>query len=215
MALAGSVITTNVPTGTEIVNIDARADGAASSANNFSDWFQPFANDVSITLTPGTYTFGIVDPTDAVASFPTLTSAQLGTINGAWTYNSPWLTDYMVFDQSALNDSNQTQLFSGAVATQSFTNPADSYAAAKTGNYRDLLHISPGGRANGTLARSYTLTKTQTLLFAIPDQGVDDNAGGVSVVVTKFQATPEPAPFAAVAIGGWALLRRRRNGTIR
>jgi len=41
-ALGGTVITANLPANTAIVNIDARADGAASYNGDQSLWYQPF-----------------------------------------------------------------------------------------------------------------------------------------------------------------------------
>src|SRR5947209_19039298 len=89
-ARAGTVITTNLPPGTEIVNIDATSDGAASYSpdTNQAYWYQPFTGStfVSLTLQPGIYTFRIIDPSDAASMYPNLTTAQLNQIYTGWTY---------------------------------------------------------------------------------------------------------------------------------
>ena len=217
-AHAGSVIATNLPSGTvAVVNIDATNDGAASYDGDQSSWFQPFAvNKVltEITLGPGTYSFDLIDPADALTALPGLTSTQRAQLYSGWTYNSPWITDYFVFDSSASNDPNQPQLFCGATGGASYGNGEDAYHAAKAGGYASRLFTGPGGRYHGAQASTYTLTQTRTLIFDIPDYYLPDNAGGVSVVV-RAQPTPEPATLAAMAVGGLALLRRRsgRQGT--
>lgn len=61
-AHAGSVINTNLPAGTTIVNIDARADGANAYDGPQSLWYQPVAAAPSVTLTRGTYQFRVIDP---------------------------------------------------------------------------------------------------------------------------------------------------------
>lgn len=214
-ALAGSLISTNLPSGTTIVNIDGRNDGAAAYGPEQSYWYQPFAqngNLLELTLGPGTYSFGLIDPQDAQARFPSLTSSQLGTIGGAWTYNTPWVTDYLVFDSSALSDPTQAQLFTGAVLPRAglpgFGDQGSAYSAAKSNGFADEIVVGTGGRYHGTTATSFTLTATQTLVFAVPDYYLPDNGGTVSVVV---QSVPEPASMAAMALGGLAILRRRRQ----
>jgi hypothetical protein len=139
---AGSVITTNLPPGTSIVNIDATADRAAtySADANQPYWYRPTPIAPSLTLAPETYRFQIVDPTDAAALCPSLTAAQLNQVYTAWTYNSPWSDDYFVFNSKAVLNPNEFQLFDGAIATgyppvQTFSSPTDAY--------------------NGTIADSY------------------------------------------------------------
>lgn len=214
-AHAGSIITTNLSADTvAIVNIDARNDGAGNFGPGQSAWFSPFAANGQLnqlTLGPGTYTFDLIDPTDAAAAYPNLTSAQRSQLFTSWTFNSPWVTDYFVFDSSAVGNPSQPQLFAGAISPnpQSFGNPQAAYNAAKANGYSDRLMTGPGGRTNGTEAFEYTLTQTQTLIFVVPDNGLGDNGGGLSVAV-RTQAVPEPASLAALALGGLALVRRRR-----
>ena len=210
IARAGSVITTNLPADVAaIVNIDARTDGAASFGPNQSSWFQPFGT-AQLTLGPGTYSFDLTSPTDALTAFPALTTAQRGSLFTAWTYNAPWITDYFVFDSSALTNSAQPQLFCGATGGQGYGTPQAAYDAAKTSGISSQIRTGPGGRLNGVLASSYTLTQTQTLYFVIPDNGLSDNGGGLSVVVKTPNAVPEPATLATLTLGALGLLRRRR-----
>jgi hypothetical protein len=105
-ALAGTIIDTNLPANDIIVNINAQADGAALyNGVNQNLWYQPFnigGSLLEVTLQPGTYSFRVIDQTDAASMFPSLTSGQVNEIGvGGWTFNSPWSTDYIVFDSSA------------------------------------------------------------------------------------------------------------------
>ena len=59
-AVGGSVITTNLPANNAIVNIDARADGAANYGPSQDQWYWPFGGPAGLlqyTIQPGTYTF--------------------------------------------------------------------------------------------------------------------------------------------------------------
>src|SRR4051812_48857733 len=97
---AGTVITANLPANTAIVNIDGRADGSASFDGGQSHWFHPFNTGsvlLQYTVPAGTYGFQVINPADAAARFPALTLAQTNQIYTAWTYNSPWILDYLVF----------------------------------------------------------------------------------------------------------------------
>jgi len=217
-ALAGTIISTNLPSNTWIVNIDGRNDGAAGYDSGQSSWFHPFAADghlLELTLPAGTYRFSVIDGTDAHAQFSGLTSGQLSTISGAWSYNSPFTTSYFVFDQSAASDPTQPQLFAGANqgavgGNYTFYNANDAYQATKAAGQLDQLFTGPGGRVHGVEARSYTLTATETLVFAVPDNGLGDNQGSVSVAV---QAVPEPMTLGALGVGLLAVGRRRRPAT--
>lgn len=128
-AFAGTIINTNLPAGDIIVNIGGTTDGAAEYGGTNQDfWYQPFNVNgqlLEVTLNPGTYSFRILDETDAASMFPDLTSTQLAEIGqGGWTFNSPWSTDYMVFDSSAATDPTEPQLFSGAINRNGATTPA-------------------------------------------------------------------------------------------
>lgn len=214
-AHAGSIIDTNLPANTEIVNISGTNDGAAvyNGANLQSLWYQPFAANGQLnelTLQPGTYSFTITDPTDAAAEFPLLTSSQLSEMGGAWTFNSPWTTSYIVFDSSALTDPTESQLFSGGLFPNTYSNGADAYAATKAAGMLSTITTGPGGRLNGTQQPSLTITSTETLIFVVPDYYLPDN-NGVESIVVQPAATPEPAPFFALGAGVLGLLIRRRN----
>ncbi len=222
-AFAGTIISTNLPSNDIIVDINGTEDGAAAySGTNQDFWYEPFntgGNLLEVTLQPGTYTFEDIDEADAATMFPSLTSGQLAEIGGgAWTFNTPWSTDYMVFDSSAATDSSESQLFSGSInASQTtFSNAAAAYAAALSGGYYDQIVVD-GGRYTGTTANQFTITGSpETLIFVIPDYDVSDNAGIESVLISGTPAgstTPEPATWLLLGAGisAFALLKRRAS----
>lgn len=208
-AFAGTIITTNLPSGAAIINVAGTADGAANySGSNADAWYQPFNtsnNLLQYTFQPGTYTFRIVDQADAASMFPSLTPSQLSQIGGAWTYNSPWATDYLAFDISAVANASQKQLFTGAVTDNGFGygSPSQAYQRAITFGYYNQI-VTGTGRYSGTTVSSYTFAIPQTLVFAVPDYYLPDNGGIVSVLVTTEQdslAVPEPSTFVLAALG--------------
>jgi hypothetical protein len=138
----------------------------------------------------GTYEFRVIDPTDAAGLFPLLTPAQMNQMYAAWTYNSPWIEDYLVFPSAALTNNSITQIFDGADGP-GFANAAEAYNDAITNHYYNILRTAAtGGRDSTNLITSYTFTNAETLVFVIPDPGVYDNAGGVSVVVAPVNTGP-------------------------
>ena len=199
-AFSGTVITTNLPSNTAIVNISGTEDGAAVyTGANAPLWYQPFftggaARLLEYTVQPGTYGFRILNPTDAAQLFPALTMAQSSQIFTGWTYNSPWATDYLVFDSAATTNSSLPQLFDGAFSNTNGTwytygSAASAYNAAIAGGFYNLIRTGPDGRnglngQNGTVFRtSYTFASATTLIFAVPDYYLPDNNGGVSVLI--------------------------------
>ena len=218
-SFAGTIINTNLPAGDIIVNIGGTTDGAAAySGTNQNFWYQPFNTGgdlLEVTLAPGTYTFRILDETDAASLFPLLTSAQLGEMGGgAWTFNTPWSTDYMVFDSSAATNPEEPQLFSGAInrSGTTFSSASAAYNAAISGGYYDQI-VTNGGRYTGTVVNQYTISSTETLIFAVPDYYLADNAGIESVLISGVSSVSAPEPGTSgmlmVGIAGLALLRRR------
>jgi PEP-CTERM motif len=215
-AHAGNVITTNLPNGDVIIAVDGRADGAAAfNGPGQDDWYQPFNTNQTLleyTFQPGTYNFRIIDSADASVMFPQLTSAQLSEIgNGAWTFNSPWINQYMAWDASALNNPDEHQLFTGAVGTNTYTDASAAYQAAIAGGYYDTI-VTGSGRNTGTVQSSYTFTSTETLIFAVPDYYLPDNDGVVGVLISQ-QSVPEPstALLLGTAIAGLGALRVGRK----
>ena len=193
------MIETHLPAGTKIVNINATSDGAASSSSDGpqSLWYQPTATAPSLTLTRGTYRFRVISPQDAAAAYPRLTSAQLAQMYTAWTYNSPWTENYMVFQESALSDPTEHQIFDGALSPDgaSYSSAQEAYDSTVANGYFNKIRPAPPGR--GTLTTDYlseyTFTSDTTIRFVIPDSGLFDNGGGVSVVVTAIPPrTPAP-----------------------
>jgi hypothetical protein len=216
---AGFVITQNLPTNDVIIGVDGRADGGASySGPGQNDWYQPFnvtGNLLEYTFQPGTYSFRVIDSADASSMFPMLTSTQLSEIgNGAWTYNSPWVTQYIAWDVSAASNPAEHQLFTGSVDSTAtdYGSAGAAYQAAITGGYFDTI-VTGSGRYTGTVQSSYTFATTETLIFAVPDYYLPDNGGIVGVLITS-QSVPEPTSLALLGVGCGGLLvysRRRRT----
>ena len=198
-ALAGSVITTNLPAKTAIINISGTQDGAANYGGTAQDfWYQPFFTGgatalLEYTIQPGTYTFRLTNPSMAAAQFPSLTSGQLGQVYTAWTYNSPWVTDYMVFDIAAATNPSLPQLFAGAITPPTelpgFGSATAAFNNAETEGFANQIVDSPGGRYTGTVKLQRTFATATTLIFIAPDNALSDNAGGVSVVIAPATST--------------------------
>lgn len=188
-ARGGTVITGNLPAGTAIVNLNATQDGAASYNGDQSLWYHPFYTGgatqlVKYTVTPGTYFFRAIDPADAARLYPALTPAQTSQIFTAWTYNSPWILDYLVFDSAAETNYSLPQLFDGSPEWPAYANAVLAYSASLTNGYNNLLRVGPLGRASTLLTNTVTFTNAETLIFVIPDYALSDNAGGVSVLIS-------------------------------
>ena len=224
-ALAGTIINTNLPAGDIIVDINGQQDGAGAYGGPNQDlWYQPFnigSSLLEVTLQPGTYAFRAINSTDAAAMFPALTSTQLAEIGGgAWTFNSPWTTDYMVFDSSAASNSSEAQLFSGAISASGSTygSAAAAYSAAVIGGYYDQIVVN-GGRYTGTTASQFTISGSpETLIFVVPDYFLSDNNGIESVLITPVTGSiPEPGTFLSlgVALLGLAAFRISHSASTR
>ena len=194
--LAGTILTTHLPANTAIINIDATKDGANLSNGGQTLWYAPFSTVNSLleyTVTAGTYRFRIVNPADAAQLYPALTTAQTSQIFTAWTFNTPWLTDYLVFKSAAATDSTIAQLFDGAYTNDYNTGPwyanaATAYDAAIGNGCFNKIRPGAQGRYGTNLTTSYTFTNTTTLIFVIPDNILGDNFGGVSVLVSPVAA---------------------------
>ncbi len=190
--VAGTIITTNIPSGDVIVNISGTTYGAQSSSGpNQIYWQLPFnANNGALleyTVQPGAYTFRVIDPADAQAAFPSLTNTQLGYMYTAWTYNSPYTTSTLVFNSSAVGNSAQNQLFSVAEIDQTVYTAQAAYNRAIAGGFYNQLFV---GARNATPTYNYTFTVPTTLVFAVPDNGLYDNGGGTSILIAPVAANP-------------------------
>jgi hypothetical protein len=203
-ALCGTVITTNLPAGTVIVNVDGGQDGAATWNSGQDSWFHPFFTGgatalLQYTIQPGTYTFTLTDPTLAATQFPALTAAQRSQMFTAWTYNSPWVTDYFVWDTAGATNFSIPQIFAGAIrpapriAGEASAAAAFNHAVAN--DYDDNVTKQPGGRNTGVRTNQYTFTTTETLTFGIPDNILNDNNGGVSVVIAPAVTADPPGDY--------------------
>lgn len=189
---AGTVITSGLPSSTAIINISGTQDGAHNYNGDQSLWYSPFNTQGSLleySVQPGTYTFRIVDPTDAQKLFPALSPSQTNQIYTAWTYNSPWTEDYMVFDSAAATNSSIPQLFdSGGIPSAGSAQAAYDYTVAN--NATTLLRVGPLGRDSTIFTNTYTFSSAATLIFIVPDYDLGDNNGGVSVVVSPAILAP-------------------------
>ena len=111
-----------------------------------------------------------------------------------------------------MTNPNLTQLFDGANGTYNegttYGSPQAAYDAARSQGYFDNIRV--GDRTSLNFQKTYTLTTSETLVFAIPDYYLGDNAGGVSVVV---EAVPESgtAMFVVGSVLGWAGWKRRQK----
>ena len=213
---AGTIITSNLPPNVAIINIDARADGSAYFNSDQSLFYQPFnaggaAQLLTYGVAPGSYTFRVINPADAAQMFPALTSDQTNEIYTAWTFNSPWVTDYLVFDGSAATNISTPQLFDGAFSNLKggdvnfilYPDPNSAYIGAITNRFYNLIRTAAtGGRNSTNDITSYTFTSSNTLIFAVPDPGLGDNAGGVSVLVAP-QPPGSPTGRVAQVSAGW------------
>lgn len=199
-SFAGTVITDNLPPNTAIININAKQDGLASATGGQAFWYQPFFTGGATELLrchveAGTYIFRVINPADAHALFPDLTTQQTNQIFTAWTFNSPWITDYMVFTSAAATNNSIPQLFDGA-CTNLFSNgpffndAASAYAGAVNGHFANAIRTSEsGGRGSTNFIYTYTFATADDLIFGIPDNILSDNSGGVSVLVTPAGPT--------------------------
>jgi hypothetical protein len=188
-----------------IINISGTQDGAHTysgvNGNSQALWYQPFNTLGSLlawTFPPGAYNFRVVDPAGAQRLFPALTAAQTNQIYTAWTYNSPWIENYMAFDSAAATDTSLPQLFDGAPDPTGFGDPQSAYNDTVSNGYFDEIRTGPLGRAGTNFSYAYTFTNTETLIFIVPDYDLSDNAGGVSVVVS-------PAAVLSVKTGAGAV----------
>ena len=201
-AFGGTVITANLPAGTAIINIDATQDGAANySGPNASLWYQPFStlgvgHLLEYTVQPGSYGFRVINPTDAARMFPALTAAQTSQMFSGWSWNTPWATDYVVFDSSATNNASAYQLLDGAFSNTNgvdwtfYGDAASAYQGAITNGFYNLIRSGPAGRAGTNFTTIYTFSVAETLIFAVPDYDLSDNSGGVSVLISSANVVP-------------------------
>jgi uncharacterized protein (TIGR03437 family) len=205
--ISGKVITTNLPAGLAIINISGTQDGAQHAPTGGANllWDQPFSTLgqlLEYTVQPGTYTLRVIDPADALAMFPNLTTSQQSSMFTAWTYNVPWVTAYLVFDSSATSNPSQTQLFSGAddFSFPGASGPAAAYAAAINGYtvsghsfppfYNNLYPLIRDSTPQKTVTFPLSGTGPETLIFDVPDNDLGDNGGGISVLIAPATSTP-------------------------
>lgn len=209
---AGTVLTDNLPSGMAIINISGTSNtptvggnGAGSfGGTNQNLWYQPFNTAQQLleyTMQPGTYTMRVINQVDAARLFPSLGRTQIDSIWSAWSYNTPFITDLLVFDSSAASDSEQSQLFSVAGQSPGAPDAATAYSDAVNGYVNSnnatvppfLNAIAMGTRdatAQTTVTFPLTGTEQQNVIFAVPDNQLSDNIGGVSVLIAPATSAP-------------------------
>src|SRR6185437_830946 len=189
----GTIITNNLPANTAIININATQDGAGSFNGDQSLWYQPFyaggaTQLLNYAVSAGTYTFQIINPADAAEAYPSLVQTQTNQIFSSWSYNSPWVSDYLVFGGEAATNNSMPQIFDGSPDPASYNSAAEAYSDSVISGYYNIIRTGPAGRRSTTLTNSYTFPSATNLIFAIPDNGLGDNHGGVSVLIAPAGA---------------------------
>ena len=187
----------SVGNGSVVVNISGTQDGAAAWGPNQIVWYQPFNTTGKLTeytFAPGTYSFQLVN-NDRSSSFYNQKAEY-----EAWTWNIPWSTEYLLFDQSAATNPNEGN----------FVRFGDDLTSAS-----DAAGAFNQAVAAGLNVNDYTFQSKETVIFSVPDYYLPDNNGGVSVLISPVNtagAAPEPAELSLLALGLPALwlLRRKR-----
>ena len=172
---AGTIITTNLPAGDVIININALQDGAAEYGGtpSYNDWYQPFNTSNTLleyTFQPGTYQFRILDHTDAQVLCPLLTSSQLNQIGaGAWSWNTPWGTigSPSIAPPPAILTSINYYLEQWGRGMQMVPAAAAYEPGGHGPGYYDQV-VTGSGRYTGTSSTTYTFAAAETLIFAVP-----------------------------------------------
>jgi hypothetical protein len=197
LALTLTAVTAKANT---IVNINATANGEQTGGVNCSIACEGALIDpVQVTLGPGTYIFNDAwSPTGGL---------EAGALYDAWNFEAgnpvAWAWHWKVFrddgsDGSTINPDNYNSFILADVdSTEAF--PTE-YAAAVFGA--------------ATPPTVLTFTHTTTLDFVVNDYYLPDNAGGVSLDISKVSSTPEPASLLLIltgAAGVGARLRGRKS----
>jgi uncharacterized protein (TIGR03437 family) len=208
--LPGTVLTEGLPSGMAIVNISATSttpsvggNGSQPVDQSQNQWRQPFNTAQQLleyTMQPGTYTMRVINPADAVALFPSLDGKQ-DLIWTAWSYNSPYITDFLVFDSSAASDSQQSQLFSvaglspgAADAATAYSDAVNGYTDGNSNNVPPFLNAIALGSRDATPQTTVTFplvgTEQENVIFTVADNELSDNHAGVSVLIAPATSAP-------------------------
>uniref|UniRef100_Q01UP1 DUF642 domain-containing protein n=1 Tax=Solibacter usitatus (strain Ellin6076) TaxID=234267 RepID=Q01UP1_SOLUE len=127
--------------GATVVNVDAMQYGVQNWGQvGLDGWRYPYPGAPTLTVGPGTYTFSLVNPT-----------LNSGATYTAWTYNSPWITNYIVFDQA----DESHYLFGGATSSTGYANATDAFNGTC-------------GVTGSLCVSTYSFAATTALVFATP-----------------------------------------------
>jgi sugar lactone lactonase YvrE len=177
-ASASTVITANLPANTAIININATQHGAQNHDPNYAHWYQPFSTDGAASLLryrvlAGTYRFRVIDSSDAAQLFPDLTAAQKSEVFTAWRSNSAenWDDRYLIFPAAAETDSSVPSIIIEGGGLD-FSSATEAYEDAK---------------GHGYWSATRTFEAPENLIFTVADWALQDNAGGVSILVSPVE----------------------------
>jgi len=218
---SGTVVTSansSLPAGMAIINISAAQCGnsppsgvscnaidevvggngtLSSDGMNQSLWYAPINKPagqlLEYTLQPGTYTFRLINPSDASMIFgPSVGAAVDWT---AWANISPWGEDYLVFDASAATTHTESQLFSGGAGVP--TDGVNDISATAAYNYEitnGLYNNIFVQNRNATPQQTVTFplmgTGPETVIFSVPKYDLSVDQGGVSLLIAPYTSTP-------------------------
>jgi hypothetical protein len=156
---------------------------------------------LQLTLGPGTYRITNAWPSPGDYS--------------AWRYDggaSDWAWNYVIASDNGNNTANVVKVGYMTRASGGLTSPGAWESATDLDSYYwdNGAHLVSTGISEADYYDTFTLSAATTLDFFVVDGYMNDNAGGVSLNITR---TPIPAtlPLFGTAVAGLAFAARRRT----